>query len=134
MDEKRPLDIVFISSPDTGDTGDFVYRVRQPGRAMAASGRARVVTTSAICALRDELVERADVLVIDMVGDADLVRTVANRKGPTIYEMSDNIFDIQAFIGLYNAQDPSADLAAPFGAFNIFDIHAYIGLYNQGCP
>ena len=97
MDEKRPLDIVFISSPDTGDTGDFVYRVRQPGRAMAASGRARVVTTSAICALRDELVERADVLVIDMVGDADLVRTVANRKGPTIYEMSDNIFDIQAW-------------------------------------
>ncbi len=45
-----------------------------------------------------------------------------------------NIFDIQAFIGLYNAQDPSADLAAPFGAFNIFDIQAYIGLYNQGCP
>lgn len=45
-----------------------------------------------------------------------------------------NIFDIQAFITLYNAQDPSADLAAPFGAFNIFDIQAYINLYNQGCP
>jgi len=45
-----------------------------------------------------------------------------------------NIFDIQAYIGLYNAQDPAADLAAPFGAWNIFDIQAYIGLYNQGCP
>ncbi|RMH28786.1 MAG: hypothetical protein D6692_04885 [Planctomycetota bacterium] len=45
-----------------------------------------------------------------------------------------NIFDIQAYIGLYNAQDPAADLAAPTGAFNIFDIQAYIGLYNQGCP
>ena len=45
-----------------------------------------------------------------------------------------NIFDIQAFIGLYNAQDAGADLAAPFGVFNIFDLQAYIDLYNQGCP
>ncbi len=45
-----------------------------------------------------------------------------------------NIFDIQAYIGLYNTQNPAADLAAPFGTFNIFDIQAYIGLYNQGCP
>ncbi|RMH25152.1 MAG: glucose dehydrogenase [Planctomycetota bacterium] len=45
-----------------------------------------------------------------------------------------NIFDIQAYIGLYNAQDPAADLAEPFGTWNIFDIQAYIGLYNQGCP
>ncbi len=45
-----------------------------------------------------------------------------------------NIFDIQSYIGLYNAQDPAADLAAPFGAFNIFDLQAFINLYNQGCP
>ncbi len=45
-----------------------------------------------------------------------------------------NIFDIQAYIGLYNAQDPVADLAAPFGTFNIFDLQAYINLYNTGCP
>lgn len=45
-----------------------------------------------------------------------------------------NIFDIQAYIALYNAQDAGADLAAPFGTWNIFDIQAYIALYNQGCP
>lgn len=45
-----------------------------------------------------------------------------------------NIFDLQAFIGLYNAQDPRADLAAPFGTFNIFDIQTYIAQYNAGCP
>ena len=101
MSDPRPLDILFISSPDTGETGDFVYSVRQPGRAMAATGRARVVTTSAICALRDEMVERADVVVIDMVGDADLVRTIAKRRGPTVYEMSDNIFDIQTWNAVY---------------------------------
>ncbi|RMH28480.1 MAG: hypothetical protein D6692_05320 [Planctomycetota bacterium] len=45
-----------------------------------------------------------------------------------------NIFDIQAYIALYNAQDPAADLAAPTGVWNIFDIQAYIALYNAGCP
>ena len=45
-----------------------------------------------------------------------------------------NIFDIQAFIGLYNSQNSSADLAAPFGTFNIFDLQAYINVYNTGCP
>jgi hypothetical protein len=45
-----------------------------------------------------------------------------------------NIFDLQAYINLYNSQDPSADLAAPFGTFNIFDLQAYINVFNQGCP
>ncbi len=45
-----------------------------------------------------------------------------------------NIFDLQAYLGLYNAQDPAADLAEPVGAFNIFDVQAYLGLYNAGCP
>jgi|GEM_PF-3664267 len=45
-----------------------------------------------------------------------------------------NFFDLAAYIGLYNAGDPSADLAAPFGSLNFFDVAAYIGLYNAGCP
>jgi hypothetical protein len=45
-----------------------------------------------------------------------------------------NFFDVSGFIAAYNAQDASADLAAPFGVFNFFDISAYISLYNAGCP
>jgi hypothetical protein len=45
-----------------------------------------------------------------------------------------NFFDIAAYIQNYNAQDPSADLAAPFGTFNFFDIAAYVSLFNAGCP
>lgn len=45
-----------------------------------------------------------------------------------------NFFDISAFIAAYNAQDPSADVAAPFGVWNFFDISAFIGAYNAGCP
>ena len=45
-----------------------------------------------------------------------------------------NFFDVAAFIALYNAGDPAADLAPPFGVFNFFDIAAYMALYNDGCP
>jgi len=45
-----------------------------------------------------------------------------------------NFFDISAFIALYNAQDPDADVSAPFGVWNFFDIATYIGQYNVGCP
>jgi hypothetical protein len=44
-----------------------------------------------------------------------------------------NFFDVSAFIAAYNAADPAADLAAPFGTFNFFDISAFIALYNAGC-
>lgn len=44
-----------------------------------------------------------------------------------------DIFDILAYIELYNAQDPAADLDDN-GSFSIFDILEYIELYNAGCP
>ena len=45
-----------------------------------------------------------------------------------------NFFDVSGFVGLYNGQDPRADLAAPFGVWNFFDVSAYIAAYNAGCP
>lgn len=45
-----------------------------------------------------------------------------------------NFFDLSAYLDLFNAQDPDADLAEPFGAFNFFDLSAYLDLYNAGCP
>jgi hypothetical protein len=44
-----------------------------------------------------------------------------------------NVFDLMAYIDLYNAQDPAADLVSPFGTFNIFDIAEFVNLYNDGC-
>jgi hypothetical protein len=45
-----------------------------------------------------------------------------------------NFFDLADFIALYNANDPAADLAAPFGTLNFFDISAFVTAYNAGCP
>lgn len=45
-----------------------------------------------------------------------------------------NFFDVSGYLALYNAQDPAADLASPFGVWNFFDLSAYLALYNAGCP
>jgi uncharacterized membrane protein len=44
-----------------------------------------------------------------------------------------NFFDVDAFLGLYLAQDPAADLLAD-GVFNFFDVQAFLTVFGQGCP
>jgi len=44
-----------------------------------------------------------------------------------------NFFDISAFLGAFNANDPIADINGD-GEFNFFDVSGYINLFNQGCP
>jgi subtilisin-like proprotein convertase family protein len=45
-----------------------------------------------------------------------------------------NFFDVTAYLGLFNTQDPAADLAAPSGTFNLFDLFEFLARYNAGCP
>ena len=45
-----------------------------------------------------------------------------------------NFFDLAAYLDLFNAGDPAADLSAPFGVLNFFDLSAYLDQYNAGCP
>ncbi len=45
-----------------------------------------------------------------------------------------NLQDVFAYLGLYNAEDPQADLTEPFGVLNLQDVFAYLALFNAGCP
>ncbi len=45
-----------------------------------------------------------------------------------------NFFDLAAYLDLFNANDPGADLAPPSGVLNFFDLAAYLDAYNAGCP
>jgi hypothetical protein len=45
-----------------------------------------------------------------------------------------NFFDLAAYLDLFNAGDPAADLAPPTGTINFFDLAAYLDTFNAGCP
>ena len=42
--------------------------------------------------------------------------------------------DVVAFLGLFGAMDPCADLAAPIGVFDFSDVVAFLGSFGDGCP
>lgn len=44
-----------------------------------------------------------------------------------------NFFDISAFLGAFNTQDPIADFNDD-GLFNFFDVSAFLAGFNAGCP
>ncbi len=79
-----------------------------------AQGEGAAEIDAAVAWVEDNLL--APACVADMNGDGVL-----------------NFFDVSVFMGLFNAQDPRADLAAPFGVWNFFDVSAFIGAYNGGC-
>ncbi|MCC5823992.1 MAG: hypothetical protein LAT64_13695 [Phycisphaerales bacterium] len=69
-----------------------------------------------------------------VVYDADEIRVGAFCLADINSDGLLNFFDISAFIALFNAQDPAADIAPPFGVWNFFDIAEYLARYNEGCP
>ncbi|MCC5824128.1 MAG: hypothetical protein LAT64_08545 [Phycisphaerales bacterium] len=44
-----------------------------------------------------------------------------------------NFFDLAAYLALFNAGDPAADLNND-GLLNFFDVSMYLTIFNQGCP
>ncbi|MHA7812805.1 MAG: GC-type dockerin domain-anchored protein [Phycisphaerales bacterium] len=44
-----------------------------------------------------------------------------------------DFFDVSAFLGAYNAQDPVADFTGD-GTFDFFDVSAFLNEFNAGCP
>lgn len=42
-----------------------------------------------------------------------------------------NSFDLYAFMALYTAEDPLADMAPPYGVFNFFDLDAFLDAFDS---
>ncbi|MEL6741858.1 MAG: GC-type dockerin domain-anchored protein, partial [Planctomycetota bacterium] len=44
-----------------------------------------------------------------------------------------DVFDVLAYLALFDDADPAADLAAPIGTFDVFDVLAYLAQFDAGC-
>lgn len=71
---------------------------------------------------------------MNLYGPADVACCTADIYPPGACDGLLNIFDVTTYIDYYNAGDPPADLAAPFGTLNFFDMAAYINSFIAGCP
>ena len=93
------LNIAHAAAPQDAASGDFVYRVRRPGAAMGAVPGVHCVSFTTVCRARDRLFREADVLVLQMLGDPDMLPVVLERRRRrrlTVFEVSDNFLEFQA--------------------------------------
>lgn len=103
-DRGRPLLIAHFSSPQVDQSGDYIYRIAQPNRALGALPGIEVVEFSTLSRHRQRLLIEADVLIINLVGDPDLLPLIAARKGagkPTVYEINDYFPGFQPWNPVY---------------------------------
>jgi tetratricopeptide (TPR) repeat protein len=92
-------DIIIINAVamQTTGVGDYVYRVEQPSIAMGKIPGVMVITVSTLSPYFERLCMQADILILHLLTEHDLLPIVAERKRQhytTIYEISDNFMEI----------------------------------------
>lgn len=79
-----------------------------------------------------------DVIGVCDVGSTKLLQIHSGRALPCPADLDGDglatIFDLTAYAGLFQAGDPAADVAAPFGVLDVFDLLAFLEAYLAGCP
>lgn len=90
---KHPLFIVQVCPYLTKHDGDYRYRIGQPGYALARQPGVSVANMNPISPCLQEVALEADILILHLLRDPDLLPLIAERKRlgrPTVYEIPDN--------------------------------------------
>ncbi|MBW2103961.1 MAG: tetratricopeptide repeat protein [Deltaproteobacteria bacterium] len=90
---KEPFKIVQVTANARLNEGDYIYRIHQPGAAMGRIPGVVVVNTSILSPHLEILCRCADLLILHLTWEPDLLPIVDERKKrglATVYEISDN--------------------------------------------
>jgi tetratricopeptide (TPR) repeat protein len=96
--DNSPFSIVHIAPPQITSGGDFVYRLRQPDDALGRIPGVLTASITNIFSRRLELCLGADVLIVQLLSDPDLLPILRARRRagrPTVFEISDNFMNFQ---------------------------------------
>jgi tetratricopeptide (TPR) repeat protein len=91
--------VVQLSSTANTGSGDYIYRIRQPAQAMGKLPGIMVVNLCCISPYLKEVCLAADVLVLHLVGEVDVLPIAAERRRrglATVFEVSDNFLAVPA--------------------------------------
>ncbi len=95
--------IVNAVAMQTSVTGDYLYRVEQPSVAMGKISGVTAITISTISPHFESLCLQADLLILHLLTEHDLLPIVEERKRRglvTVYEISDNFVADQPGVGI----------------------------------
>lgn len=120
----RPMTIVQLSPQADRRIGDYIYRIQQPAEALGRIPGVRVVNLSNACPHAREFCLAADVLVLHLIGEHNLLPVVATRRErglPTVYEISDNFLALPSWVPFRRWFTEPANLATTFQLIRMAD-------------
>lgn len=120
----------------THSVGDYIYRVEQPSIALGKTGKVTVITIHNISPWFETLCLSADVLILHLLSEHDLLPIIEERKRrglPTVYELSDNIMSLHSGVGIRRWFSDPVNLALAFQCMTMSDAVQVTGqgLYEQ---
>jgi len=103
--------MLIVQVCDFGSDGDARYRVHDPSRALGNLNGVTTVDCHFLSRFLPELVERADVLVLQFVMDWEMTGVCLRRRAAgkvTVFEANDYFFDLQPWNPIAKPwQDPA---------------------------
>lgn len=108
----------------TRKVGDYIYRVQQPSVALGKTGEVMVITVSTLSPWFETLCLSADVLILHLLSEHDLLPILEERKRqgrPTVYELSDHITALHEGVGIRGWFSDPVNLALAFQYMRMSD-------------
>lgn len=110
----------------TGKTGigDYVYRIGQPAQAMGKVPGIMVINLTSTSPYLKDISLRADVLVLHLIGEQDMLPIVAERKRrglATVFEISDNFLAFPPWANIKSWFNDPINLATTFQLIRLSD-------------
>jgi tetratricopeptide (TPR) repeat protein len=104
--------------------GDYVYRIGQPAQAMGKPPGIMVINLTSTSPYLKEISLRADVLVLHLIGEQDMLPIVAERKRrglATVFEISDNFLAFPPWANIKSWFNDPINLATTFQLIRLSD-------------
>lgn len=123
MINDKMLIVQVCAMTDIG-AGDYVYRVGQPSEAMGKIPGVTVVNLSIISPYIREMCLCADVLVLHLISEQDLLPVIIERKRKglvTIYEISDNFMAFPPWVEIKSWFEDPINLATSLQLIQLSD-------------
>jgi len=110
----------------TGKTGigDYIYRIGQPAQAMGKVPGIMVINVTSTSPYLKDISLRADVLVLHLIGEQDMLPIVAERKRrglATVFEISDNFLAFPRSANIRSWFNDPINLATTFQLIRLSD-------------
>jgi len=104
--------------------GDYVYRIGQPAQAMGKLPGIMVINLTTMSPFVKDLCLGADVLVLHLIGEQDMLPIVAQRKRrglATVFEISDNFLAFPPWANIKSWFNDPINLATTFQLIRLSD-------------